>query len=66
MIERALERIQDGNFGICAVCCEMIGLKRLQAVPWASRCIECQRRLERHGLPDSVPETSDPQRAAHG
>jgi len=69
MIETALKRILDGNFGICAVCDEMIGLKRLQAVPWASRCIDCQRRLEDHGLPDSVPllkETRDPQGAANG
>jgi DnaK suppressor protein len=68
MIEMALKRMQDGNFGICAVCDEMIGLKRLHAVPWASRCIECQRRLEGHGLPDSVQllkETRDPQRAAN-
>ena len=69
MIEMALKRIQDGKFGVCAVCDEVIGLKRLQAVPWASRCIECQRRLEGHGLPESVPlltETRDPRRAANG
>ena len=63
MIEMALKRIQDGKFGVCAVCDEVIGLKRLQAVPWARLCIECQRRLKRYDLPDSVrlpSETGDP------
>ena len=32
----ALERISSGNFGICAACDGAIGLKRLQAVPWAT------------------------------
>ncbi|HTS07775.1 MAG TPA: TraR/DksA family transcriptional regulator [Candidatus Eisenbacteria bacterium] len=46
LIQRALERIKDGSFGICAECEGTIGLKRLQAVPWASHCIECQQRAE--------------------
>ena len=68
LVEMALTRIQDGTFGICAVCDDLIGLKRLQAVPWARLCIECQRRLECHSLPDSVPllsKTSDPQSPAN-
>jgi DnaK suppressor protein len=68
LVEMALTRIQDGTFGICAVCYDLIGLKRLQAVPWARLCIECQRRLECHSLPDSVPllsKTSDPQSPAN-
>jgi len=45
-IEAALERIDSGEFGICAVCGGPIGLKRLQALPWANNCIECQEQCE--------------------
>lgn len=46
LIQRALERINDGSFGICAECESAIGLKRLQALPWASHCIQCQEQTE--------------------
>ena len=46
MIESALERIKDGSFGICVDCEGPIRLKRLQALPWASHCIECQEQSE--------------------
>jgi DnaK suppressor protein len=46
LILRALERINDGSFGICARCEGAISLKRLQAVPWASHCIHCQEQAE--------------------
>lgn len=45
-IQRALERMNDGSFGICIDCEGPIGLKRLQAVPWASHCIHCQEQTE--------------------
>ena len=45
-IERALQRISTGDFGICSVCEDPIGLKRLQAVPWAINCIACQEQSE--------------------
>ena len=46
MILHALERINDGSFGICLDCGGAIRLKRLQALPWASHCIECQEQAE--------------------
>jgi len=46
LIQRALERINEGSFGICAECEGPIGLKRLQALPWASHCIQCQEQAE--------------------
>ena len=46
-IERALRRVNEGTFGICVVCQREIGAKRLEAVPWAMRCIDCQQRIER-------------------
>jgi DnaK suppressor protein len=48
LVQRALERIRDGSFGLCSACEEAIGLKRLQAVPWTRHCIQCQEQFE-HG-----------------
>ena len=45
-VELALERISSDEFGICAACDGAIGLKRLQAIPWANNCIECQEQSE--------------------
>jgi DnaK suppressor protein len=41
-INIALERIEDGEFGICLECEEEISPKRLTAVPWAAYCLHCQ------------------------
>lgn len=46
MIQHALERINDGSFGICVDCGGPIRLKRLQALPWAGLCIQCQEQAE--------------------
>jgi DnaK suppressor protein len=46
-IRAALERIDNGGFGICLNCEEAIGPKRLAAVPWAALCIVCQEVAER-------------------
>lgn len=40
-IDMALHRIAAGNYGICLECGKDIELKRLQALPWARRCIQC-------------------------
>jgi DnaK suppressor protein len=48
-IERALARIRDGGYGVCEGCGEKIKLARLNALPYATCCIECQRELERTG-----------------
>lgn len=45
-VELALKRIPTDDFGICAACGDTIGLKRLQAVPWATNCISCQEQSE--------------------
>jgi DnaK suppressor protein len=41
-VRAALHRIDEGTFGVCAHCEEDISLKRLNAVPWAAYCIQCQ------------------------
>lgn len=46
-IDAALERIENRTFGICARCGNPIGSERLEALPWATLCIDCKRRQER-------------------
>jgi DnaK suppressor protein len=46
MVEGALARIREGNFGECISCGKEINAKRLDAVPWTRHCIECQEKLE--------------------
>jgi DnaK suppressor protein len=41
-VKAALRRLCDGGFGTCIDCESAISPKRLAAVPWASRCIQCQ------------------------
>jgi DnaK suppressor protein len=48
-IERALVRIKAGNYGECEICNERIPLARLNALPYATSCIECQRAAETSG-----------------
>lgn|SRR5262249_10109920 len=50
LVELALERIRNGTFGICAECDAAISVRRLQAVPWASNCIQCQEKYEQGSL----------------
>jgi DnaK suppressor protein len=45
-IDAALQRIEDGTYGICVNCGGEIPLARLEAQPWASLCIDCKRRAE--------------------
>ena len=46
-VEEALERIEDGTFGICEVCGEPIEMKRLEARPVTTLCIDCKVEQER-------------------
>jgi len=50
----ALERIEDGEFGICLDCEESISPKRLAAVPWAAYCLHCQEVRDADAAADSV------------
>ncbi len=40
-IDAALQRIEDGTFGICEGCGDAIGRQRLRALPEARRCLAC-------------------------
>ena len=48
-IERALARIRSGSYGECELCGNKIPLARLNALPYATSCIECQRAAETGG-----------------
>ena len=45
-IDEALDRIEDGSYGVCEGCGEEISVKRLEARPVAKYCIDCKTRQE--------------------
>jgi DnaK suppressor protein len=47
-VRLALRRLDDNSFGTCLHCEEEISPKRLNAVPWAAFCIQCQEQADRH------------------
>lgn len=47
LIDEALERIEEGEYGKCVRCEEALPDKRLDAVPWARHCVRCQDLHER-------------------
>ncbi len=51
-IEKALERMRNGTYGICDVTGKPIPLARLQALPYATTRVDAQRELERLGQAD--------------
>jgi DnaK suppressor protein len=48
-VRDALERIDDGSFGVCVQCGQTIPTDRLQAIPYTRWCMECARKLEAGG-----------------
>ncbi len=47
LVDEALERLDAGTFGACTRCGRPIAPARLEALPWAATCIECQRIRDR-------------------
>ena len=45
-IKKAIERIDNGTFGICETCGEEISIERLKARPVTTQCIECKTKEE--------------------
>jgi DnaK suppressor protein len=45
-VEAALQRLHDGTYGVCARCGNAINPERLEALPYATYCIECQSIIE--------------------
>ena len=46
-VERALKRLKQGTYGQCEVCSSKILIARLNALPYSTLCIKCQRESER-------------------
>ena len=53
----ALSRIDDGSYGACLNCEEEIKPRRLEAMPWATYCVQCQEIAERDQLELTGPRT---------
>ncbi len=48
-IEAAIDRVDDGTYGMCGDCEEPISPRRLAAIPWATLCVRCQENADRRG-----------------
>jgi DnaK suppressor protein len=47
-VNRALERVARGEYGVCESCGQEISPVRLKAIPWARFCVHCQELLSRN------------------
>jgi DnaK suppressor protein len=47
-VERAMAKIKSGNYGVCEVCSAKIPVERLNALPYSTLCVKCQRDNESH------------------
>ena len=45
-IRQAIDRIDAGQYGLCLGCGDMIPDRRLNTIPWAALCIDCQQEWE--------------------
>lgn len=51
-IERAIQLMRDGRYGLCEECSGAIPVARLQALPYTVMCVDCQREEESYGPVD--------------
>ena len=65
-IDAALYKLDDGTYGVCEECGESIPVKRLEVVPSASYCVNCQSEIDRKNKDEaprkergSAPEKDD-------
>ena len=63
-IERSLERLKRGIYGVCEACQKKIPIARLNALPFSTTCIECQREMEISGDWTSVAGGADWERVS--
>ena len=55
-IEAALQRIKNGEYGVCTDCGDEVAFARLQVYPTAKRCLACQERREREYAHEGHPK----------
>ncbi len=58
-IDEALHRIDDGTYGVCTVCGQLIRKPRLLNQPFVLTCMECQSEMERAAQTMAQPTTED-------
>ena len=46
-IDTALDKIEDGSFGVCELCNKKIAVTRLKTVPYVEFCVPCQEKQEK-------------------
>ncbi len=46
LIDEAIRRLDRDEFGVCQLCRQEIGRKRIEAIPWTPYCINCQEKAE--------------------
>jgi DnaK suppressor protein len=52
LVDEALLRVEDDEYGLCQNCEKAINQKRLAAIPWARYCLDCQELVEKGLLDD--------------
>jgi DnaK suppressor protein len=52
LVDEALLRVEDDEYGTCQNCEKAINQKRLAAIPWARYCLDCQELVEQGLLDD--------------
>jgi RNA polymerase-binding transcription factor DksA len=57
-VRSTLERLQEGNYGVCEGCRNPIPAPRLAAVPTTTTCVACQSELEQRQREDSHPPSA--------
>jgi len=57
-VEYAFKKIAGGTYGYCDTCSQQILLGRLEALPWANECIDCQRHDDALGVAERPLEES--------
>jgi RNA polymerase-binding transcription factor DksA len=59
-VDCALEKLENGTYGICEECGQPIALERLRALPSAALCVSCKRQEEREDEALAGPHTPRP------
>mgnify|MGYP001032104032 CR=1 FL=1 len=49
LVDSAIEKIENGGFGLCDECGKKISKGRLNSKPWAKYCLACREKLEKEG-----------------
>src|SRR5271168_4370773 len=65
-IERSLDRLKQGTYGVCEGCSKKIPVARLNALPFSTTCISCQREMETNGYWSGSANGADWEKVVEG